>query len=80
MVTVNIHEAKTHLSRLLADVEAGEEVLIARSGRVIARLCPVRESWPSPGAWKGRVRMRQDFDDIDPAIDALFAAESEQRS
>ena len=79
MITVNVHEAKTHLSRLLADVEAGEEVLIARAGTVIARLCPVRTTWPAPGAWKGRVTMRADFDEPDPAIDALFAAEPEPR-
>ena len=38
MATVNVHEAKTHLSRLLARVEAGEEVTIARNGKPVARL------------------------------------------
>ena len=38
MVTVNVHEAKTHLSRLLKQVEAGEEVTIARNGTPVARL------------------------------------------
>jgi prevent-host-death family protein len=38
MRTVNVHEAKTHLSTLLAAVEAGEEVVIARAGRPVARL------------------------------------------
>ena len=38
MVTVNVHEAKTHLSRLLLQVEAGEEVVIARNGKPVARL------------------------------------------
>ena len=38
MATVNVHEAKTHLSRLLAQVEAGEEVTIARNGKPVARL------------------------------------------
>ena len=38
MTTVNVHEAKTHLSRLLAQVEAGEEVTIARNGKPVARL------------------------------------------
>ena len=38
MTTVNVHEAKTQLSRLLAQVEAGEEVIIARNGKPIARL------------------------------------------
>jgi prevent-host-death family protein len=41
MTQVNTHEAKTHLSKLLARVEAGEEIAIARSGKVIARLVPV---------------------------------------
>ena len=39
MLTVNIHEAKTHLSKLLEKVESGEEIIIARSGKPIARLC-----------------------------------------
>ena len=42
MVEVNVHEAKTQLSRLLRRVEAGEEILIARRGRPIARLSPIR--------------------------------------
>jgi prevent-host-death family protein len=41
MKSVNIHQAKTHLSALLARVESGEEVLIAKAGRPIARLVPV---------------------------------------
>lgn len=44
MMQVNTHEAKTHLSRLLARVEAGEEIAIARSGKVIARLIPAHQS------------------------------------
>ena len=47
MVTVNIHEAKTNLSRLLARVEAGEEVVIARNGKPVARLERVQPAWPS---------------------------------
>ena len=43
MVTVNVHEAKTHLSRLLAQVEAGEEVVIARNGAPVARLVHIRK-------------------------------------
>jgi prevent-host-death family protein len=42
MVQVNVHEAKTHLSRLLRRAAAGEEVLIARTGEPVARLVPVR--------------------------------------
>lgn len=40
VATVNVHEAKTHLSRLLVRVEAGEEIRIARAGKVVARLVP----------------------------------------
>ena len=43
MRTVNVHEAKTHLSRLLADVAKGEEVIIAKAGHPIARLVPFEE-------------------------------------
>lgn len=43
MIQVNIHEAKTHLSRLLAQVANGEEVIIAKSGKPLARLVPVSE-------------------------------------
>ncbi len=43
MITVNVQEAKTHLSRLLADVEKGEEVVIARGGKPVARLSLIGE-------------------------------------
>lgn len=49
---VNVHEAKTHLSRLLARVEAGEEIVIARAGHPIARLEPLAAEaprWRAPG-------------------------------
>jgi prevent-host-death family protein len=56
MTTVNIHEAKTHLSRLLERVAAGEEVVIARAGRPVARLVPVGGEKPrKPGLAKGRL-------------------------
>jgi prevent-host-death family protein len=56
MKTVNIHEAKTHLSRLLAQVEAGEDVVIARDGKPVARLVPVAKREPrKPGLAKGRL-------------------------
>lgn len=56
MRTVNVHEAKTHLSRLLDQVAAGEEVIIARAGKPIARLVPADRSEPRvPGIAKGRV-------------------------
>ena len=67
---VNIHEAKTHLSRLVERVEAGEEVVIARAGRPVARLVPyrVRRSPRQPGLWRGMVRMGPDFDATDDTL------------
>jgi prevent-host-death family protein len=63
-LTVNIHEAKTHLSRLVERVEAGEELVIARAGRPVARLVPFRRRTTprEPGLWRGRVAMADDFD------------------
>ena len=56
MTTVNVHEAKTHLSRLLERVAAGEEVVIARAGRPVARLVPINGEEPrKPGLAKGRL-------------------------
>lgn len=61
MTTVNVHEAKTQLSRLLARVEAGEEVVIARGGKPIARLAPL--SAPRPRRRFGSLRSRVAVDD-----------------
>ncbi len=65
MVTVNVHEAKTNLSRLLAQVESGEEVVIARSGTPVARLVGVKKRGKrQPGSWKGRIKLDESvFDD-----------------
>ncbi|MFN0063577.1 MAG: type II toxin-antitoxin system Phd/YefM family antitoxin [Myxococcaceae bacterium] len=53
---VNVHEAKTHLSRLLARVERGEEIVIGRGGKPCARLSPIETQAPrQPGLLKGRV-------------------------
>jgi prevent-host-death family protein len=60
---VNIHDAKTNLSRILEEVEAGAEVIIARNGRPIARLIRIKAAPRRPGALKGRLRLRRDFDD-----------------
>lgn len=73
MQTVNIHEAKTHLSRLLEAVEKGEEIVIARAGQPIARLSayrPPRNKITPPGSMEG-----QDWwmsDDFDEPLDDLF--------
>ncbi|MEM9695422.1 MAG: type II toxin-antitoxin system prevent-host-death family antitoxin [Myxococcota bacterium] len=60
---VNMHEAKTELSRLVERALSGEEVIIARAGVPVARLMPLRRSGKRElGQWKGRVRMTDDFD------------------
>jgi prevent-host-death family protein len=61
---VNIHHAKTHLSRLLEDVAGGSEVLIAKGGRPMARLVPLRrdETPRRPGLLKGKLRIADEFD------------------
>lgn len=68
MVQVNVHEAKTQLSRLLARVLAGEEVVIAKAGKPIARLVPFRErpAQRQPGSAKGQIVLSSDFDELLP--------------
>lgn len=67
---VNIYEAKTRLSQLVDKAAAGEEIVIARNGRPVARLVPMRRQPVKrvPGAWKGKVWMAPDFDETDPEI------------
>lgn len=71
--TVNVHEAKTHLSRLLARVERGDEIVIARSGRPIARLLPLHPKTTVRvlGGAGGAVWIADDFDA--PLPDDLLA-------
>ena len=63
---VNIHHAKTHLSRLIEDVASGNEIVIARGGRPMARLVPLgRDDSPrKPGLLKGKLRIAEDFDRV----------------
>ena len=64
METINTHEAKTHLSKLLERVANGEEIIIARAGRPVARLIGFRRTPKrrAGGQWKGLVRIAPDFD------------------
>ena len=64
---VNIHEAKTHFSKLLARVSAGEEIVIARAGKPVARLVgivPERPKRRVPGVDKGKIWMAKDFNSM----------------
>jgi len=64
MLTVNMHEAKTQFSRLIARVEAGEEIIIARDGTPVARLVAIRQSPAKrvPGLDRGLFSVPEDFD------------------
>jgi prevent-host-death family protein len=70
----NVLEAKTHLSRLIERVEAGEEVVIARAGRPVAGLVPyrTRTSPRTPGIWRGQVHRAPDFDEPNQEIIKSF--------
>jgi prevent-host-death family protein len=75
MKTINIHAAKTHLSSLVAEVEAGEEIIIAKAGKPVARLVPLQKNdfRRSFGALKGRIHMKDNFDDpLPPEIAKAF--------
>jgi prevent-host-death family protein len=63
-ITINIHEAKTHLSRIVEDVAAGAEVIIAKAGRPVARLVPLESQAPRKrlGLFRGAFTVPDDFD------------------
>ncbi len=71
--TINLYEAKTHLSQLVERAAAGEEIIIAKAGRPKARLVPIQKTQRrrKPGLWKGRVWIADDFDD--PLPDDILA-------
>jgi prevent-host-death family protein len=70
--TYNVHEAKTHLSRLLDRVAEGEEIVIAKSGRPVAKLVRVNLEPRKPGRLKGRIHIAPDFDK--PLPDEILTA------
>ena len=81
--TVNIHAAKTHLSRLVEDAAQGEEIIIARAGKPVARLGPL-QAMPAPrrpGLLRGRITVSEDFDAPLPKalLDAFYHGPIEPR-
>lgn len=74
MRTVNIQEAKTHLSRLLEEAARGEEIIIAKAGRPYVRLVPCLQAQEPRvlGGWEGRVRIADDFDETPEELIAAF--------
>jgi len=73
MHTINMHEAKTHLSALVEEALRGEDVVIARAGKPLVRLAPVS---PVPkreaGRMRGKIRLAPDFDETPQAVIDLF--------
>lgn len=66
MRTVNIHAAKTHLSRLIEDVSAGEEIIIAKAGHPVAKLVPLQAAGQPErklGRLAGKIALPPNFDD-----------------
>ena len=74
MYTVNVHEAKTNLSKLLALVLEGKEVIIAKAGKPVAKIVHYEEKLEprKMGQFKGEIWMSDDFDDEDEELNKLF--------
>lgn len=77
MAQVGMHEAKTKLSQLVERAEAGEDIVIARNGRPVARLVPVAGGNALAavhGSLRGRVQFADDFDELPDDIAEAFGA------
>jgi len=74
LMEVNIHEAKTHLSKLLERVALGEEVIIAKAGKPVAKLVSISAEPKTRifGSARGEFTVPDDFNDPDPEIEDLF--------
>jgi len=76
MIEVGMHEAKTRLSQLVEEVHRGEEVVITRRGKPVARLervrTPSKKRQAVLGSWKGKVWMADDFDELPDDIAEAF--------
>jgi len=78
MKVTNIHEAKTHFSKLVERAQAGEEIVIGKAGKPVARLGPyAAPARPKrkPGSLKGKIRILPGFDEMDKEIEKLFSGE-----
>jgi prevent-host-death family protein len=82
MTKVNIHEAKTNLSKLLEKAMNGEEVVIAKAGEPMVRLVPVKKETEKDwfGMDEGKIWMADDFDELPDDIMAAFYGESENEN
>ena len=80
MKITNIHNAKTNLSRLIERVESGEEIVIARAGKPVAKLIPYKKIGAPRkpgGTWKGKIRMSKDFNRLPEKVIRTFYEEKE---
>lgn len=77
MIIANVHEAKTNLSKLIEQVLAGKQVVIAKAGKPVAQLVEFKEhkKLRKPGLWKGNVWIADNFDDEDEEINKLFVGD-----
>ena len=74
MQLVNIHQAKTNLSKLIEKTLNGEDIIIAKAGKPVAKLVAYKEKIKprKPGLLKGKILISDDFNDEDPEINKLF--------
>ena len=80
MQVTNIHEAKTHFSKLVERAAAGEEIVIGKAGKPVARLVAYREPHAlkrKPGSMRGKIRIMPGFDAADETIARMFCGESD---
>jgi len=77
MQIINIHQAKTNLSKLIEQVNAGNDVIIAKAGKPVAKLVAYKKKLQlrKPGLLKGKISILDNFDDEDPSINKLFYGE-----
>lgn len=74
MLTFNVHQAKSQLSKLLAEVSIGKEVIIAKAGKPVAKLVAYKKELKprKSGLWKGKVWISDNFDEEDKEINKMF--------
>lgn len=79
MATVNLHDAKTHISRLVDRAARGEEIVIARAGKPVARLVALepKSRKRKLGLYAGRIKLARDFDRLPADIQAAFEGDPE---
>ena len=77
MQITNIHEAKCHLSKLVELAFKGEEVIICKAGKPMAKLIgyQTEDNPRKPGYWSGKVHISEDFDELPESIAAAFQGE-----